>query len=174
MNESMTEERCAAVRAAERQFTITRVFDAPPEAVFRAWTEPERLMRWWGPEGFSTPFCTIDLRPEGIFHYCLRSPEGRDYWGKGTYREVERPRRLVYADSFSDEAGGFVPPSRYRMDPEWPDETLITVTFEDRAGKTRLTIDGGVPETLAKRQLADKGWSESLDCLAEYLAAGEK
>ncbi|MGH8068203.1 MAG: SRPBCC domain-containing protein [Candidatus Entotheonellia bacterium] len=73
----------AATNAGERELVITRIFDAPRELVFKAWTEPERLMRWWGPNSFTTPFCTIDLRPGGVFHCCMRSPEGRDYWCKG-------------------------------------------------------------------------------------------
>ncbi len=84
---------------SDRVLVITRVFDAPRDLVFKAWTEPERLMRWWGPKGFTTPFCKVDLRPGGVFHYCLRSPEGRDVWGKGVYREIVEPERIIYTDT---------------------------------------------------------------------------
>ncbi len=69
--------------AVEQKIVITRVFDAARERVFKAWTEPERVMRWWGPNGFTAPFCKIDLRPGGVFHNCMRSPEGQDFWSKG-------------------------------------------------------------------------------------------
>ncbi len=94
--------------------------DAPRDLVFKAWTEPERLMRWWAPKGWTTPFCKIDLRPGGVFHYCMRSPEGRDFWGKGVYREVVEPSLLVYTDSFSDEEGKLVEPAHYGLSPDHP------------------------------------------------------
>ncbi|MCX6832633.1 MAG: SRPBCC domain-containing protein, partial [candidate division Zixibacteria bacterium] len=76
------------VGTKDRNFAITRVFDAPRDLVFKAWTEPERVASWWGPNRFTMPVCKIDLRPGGVFHYCMRSPDGKDYWGKGVYREI--------------------------------------------------------------------------------------
>src|SRR5580704_13391744 len=70
------------------EFAITRVFDAPREQVWKAFTESERLMRWWGPKGFTMQVAKLDLRPGGVFHYCMRSPDGRDMWGKFVYREI--------------------------------------------------------------------------------------
>jgi len=95
----------ASARPAEREIVITRVFDAPRDRVFKAWTEPERVMRWGGPNGFTTPVCKIDLRPGGVFHNCMRSPEGRDFWSKGVYREIVAPERIVCTDFFSDAEG---------------------------------------------------------------------
>ena len=74
--------------SGDQVVVITRVFDAPRELVWRAWTECERLMRWWGPKGFTTPFCKIDLRAGGVYRNSMRSPEGKDYWSTGTYREI--------------------------------------------------------------------------------------
>ena len=151
-------------------FVITRVFDAPRELVFRSWTEPERLKRWWGPKGFTTPFCEIDLRPGGVFLYCMRSPEGRDYWGKGVYREIVVPERIVLTSSFADAQGNVVPATHYGMSPEWPLETFLTVAFEEEAGKTRVTLHyEGVPPGV-DRDGSQQGWSESLERLGEYLA----
>ncbi len=82
--------------SVERGIVITRVFDAPRGRVFNAWTDPEHFERWWGPNGFTTPVCKVDARAGGILHYCMRSPEGRDFWGKGVYREVVEPERIVY------------------------------------------------------------------------------
>ena len=74
--------------ADQNAITITREFDAPREKVWRAWTDPDRLMKWWGPKGFTSPFCKIDLRVGGKYLYDMRSSEGRDYWSTGTYREI--------------------------------------------------------------------------------------
>jgi uncharacterized protein YndB with AHSA1/START domain len=150
---------------------ITRVFDAPRDLVFKAWTDCERLTRWWGPKGFTTPLCKIDLRPGGVSHYCMRSPEGRDYCGKGVYREVIEPERIVFTDSFADEEGNVVPATYYGMSADYPLEMLVTVTFAEHEGKTKLTLEhalGSVPAS--ERDLCKQGWSESLDKLAEHLA----
>jgi uncharacterized protein YndB with AHSA1/START domain len=99
----------------DNELVIERVFDASRECVWRSWTEPERVSRWWGPKHFTTPFCRIDLRVGGTYLNCMRSPEGNDYWSTGTYREVDPPARLSCTDSFSDEKGVVVPASRYGM-----------------------------------------------------------
>jgi len=154
-----------------KQVLITRIFDAPRDVVFKAWTDCERLMRWWGPQGFSTPFCKIDLQPGGSFHNCMRSPEGRDYCGKGVYREIVEPERIIFTDSFVDEEGNAVPATYYGMSPEWPQETLVTVTFVEDKGKTKLTLQhalGSVPAL--ERDMCQQGWSESLDKLSGDLA----
>jgi len=160
-----------AEEPAERVLVITRLFDAPRSRVFKAWTEPERLMRWWGPNGFTTPFCQIDLRLGGVFHCCMRSPEGRDYWCKGVYRDIVEPERIVFTDTFVDEAGNPVPPAHYGMSPDWPPETLVTVTFAEHAGKMKLTLQQSVLESVAERTGAQQGWTETLDRLGAYLAA---
>ncbi len=158
--------------ASDREIVITRVFDAPRELVFKAWTEPARLMRWWGPKGFTTPFCTIDLRPGGLMHFCMRSPEGQDIWCRGVFLEVVVPELIVVTDSFSDEHGNVVPPTQYGLSPDWPTEALLTVTFaEHEGGKTLLTLRhtvGIVPA--AEREGTQQGWIESLDRLADYVA----
>jgi uncharacterized protein YndB with AHSA1/START domain len=147
---------------------ITRVFDAPRELVWQAWTQPEKLMRWWGPTIFTTPAARIDLRVGGKFVACMRSPDGNDFWSTGTYREIVPPERLVMTDSFADENGNVVPASHYGMSAGWPLELLITLTFEDLGGKTRLTLrHSGIASVPADdRGGMDQGWSESLDKLA--------
>jgi uncharacterized protein YndB with AHSA1/START domain len=171
----MAAKNSPATEPAEPVLVITRVFDAPPSVVFKAWTEPERLMRWWGPKGFATPFCKIDLRPGGVFHYCMRSPEGRDYWGKSVYREIVAPERIVFINSFSDEEGN---PVRNPHMPDWPLETLVTLTFAEHKGRTTLTIQSvalSATESERKtfeagRDMVQQGWASSLDRLAEELA----
>jgi uncharacterized protein YndB with AHSA1/START domain len=166
------ERTSATSNAAERDLVITRIFDAPRRRVFEAWTEAEHLMRWFGPRGFTTPFCTIDFRVGGAFRYCMRSPEGRDYWGIGIYREIVSPERIVYTDAFTDADGNPVAPSHYGMSSSHPAETLVTVTFEEQNGRTKLTLRHGIPETVTERDGTQQGWNELFDRLAELLAKG--
>jgi uncharacterized protein YndB with AHSA1/START domain len=154
---------------AECELVITRVLEAPRSLVFKAWTEPEHFVRWWGPNGFTTPFCKMDVRPGGVTHFCMRSPEGRDYWGRWVYREVVPPERIVFTDTFADEEGNPAEPARYGM-PDWPFETLVTVTLAEDQGKTKLTLHHAVALSLAESTGAMQGWNEALDRLAAELA----
>ena len=157
-------------QSTESAILITRTFDAPRELVFKAFIEPERMMRWWGPKDYTTPYCRIDARPGGATHCCMRSPEGKDYWSIGTYREVVAPERIVVTDSFSDPEGNVVPASYYDMGDEWPLEMLITLEFEEEDGGTKLTIrHEGIPAG-EDSEMCGMGWSESFDKLDEYLA----
>ena len=153
----------------EQALVITRVFDAPRELVFKAWSEPERAMRWWGPKGFTTPVAKIDFRVGGRFLNCMRGPDGKDYWSTGVYTEIVEPKRIVCTDSFADADGNVVPASHYGMTGDVPTEMLITVTFEDQGGKTKLTLrHEGLPA--GEHQTgANQGWNESFDKLVEYL-----
>lgn len=166
-------------KPAEREFVITRVFTAPRELVFKVWTEREHLMHWWGPKGFTVRACKIDLRPGGIMHYCLRGPDGGDMWGKFVYREIVKPERLVFINSFSDEKGNL---TRHPFSPTWPLEMLSTVTFVEHRGRTTLTVQW-VPlnATESERKTFEaghesmqKGWTGTLDQLADYLAKAMK
>lgn len=130
--------------ADERAFVISRVFNAPRQRVWAAFTEAERLTEWWGPKGFKMKVARLDLRPGGTFHYGMEAPEGSNMgpvmWGKFVYREIEPPARLVFVNSFSDEEGRI---TRHPMAPNWPQEMLNVVTFEEEDGKTRVTLRGG-------------------------------
>jgi len=156
-------------KSTEQDLVITRVFDAPRDLVWKAWTEPRHLMRWWGPKGFTAPAYKMDLRVGGEYLSCMRSPEGREFWSKGVFREIVPPERLVMTDSFADAEGNVVPASHYGMTDDMPLEMLITVTFEDDDGKTRLTLrHAGIPAG-ESREGAGAGWNESFDKLAETL-----
>lgn len=146
---------------------ITRQFDAPPELVWKAWTEPKHLMKWWGPKGFTTPVCQSDFRVAGKYLYCMRSPEGNDYWGTGVYREIKPTKKLVFTDSFADKNGNVVPASVYGFEGDFPLELLIAITFEKHQAKTKMTLHhDGFPAGVHK-EMANTGWNESLDKLAE-------
>ena len=153
------------------ELVITRTFDVSRETLWKAWTDPERFMRWWGPQGFTAPACRIDLRVGGRYLACMRSPEGQDYWSTGVYRAIVPREKIVYTDSFSDAKGNVVSASHYGMPGDWPLEMLVTVTFEEDGGRTKMTLrHEGLPagEHLAG---ANQGWNESLDKLAESLVA---
>ena len=158
-----------AAAPAERELVIERIFEAPRELVWKTWTEPERVKRWWGPKGFTAPVCKVDLRVGGVYLYCMRSPEGKDYWSTGVYREIVPFERIVSTDSFADEKGDVVRATYYGLSPEFPLEMLLTVTFEEHQGKTKLTLRHlGIPPGL-ELDSTQAGWSQSFDKLAEML-----
>ena len=152
------------------ELVIVRTFNAPREAVWQAWTEPERLMLWWGPKGFTAPVCNIDLRVGGKYLNCMRSPEGQDFWSTGKYVEIDAPSRLVCTDSFADADGNVVPASHYGMGEDFPLELQITVTFEGDAGITLMTLRhlGMPPGEMS--EMCRVGWSESFDKLEAILS----
>jgi uncharacterized protein YndB with AHSA1/START domain len=142
------------------EFTIVRVFDAPREAVWRAWTEPEQLARWFGPRGVSTPAdkIRIDLRPGGVASLVMvDDASGGEYPNTGTYLEVVPSERLVWKDD------GF---------PDGTGAGTVTVTLRDLGGKTELTLHAVADFTETERAQAEAGWGSSFDRLAEVLAGG--
>jgi uncharacterized protein YndB with AHSA1/START domain len=147
----------------EREVILTRIFNAPRELVFRAWTEREHLIKWWGPGVFTNPVCEVDLRLGGAWRIVMRGPDGTDYPCGGVYREIVEPERLVFTNIATDAQGNRLL------------DGLTTVTFADFGGKTKLTLKtravGLVP--FAPQMLAgmEAGWSQSLDKL-EQLVSG--
>ena len=158
-------------KPASATLVISRMLDAPPQEVFGAWTQPDRLRQWLSPKAFTCPFCEIDLRPGGTVRVCMRSVEGKDYWSRGEYLEIVEPERLVYTDSFADADGNTVSPQTYGMGAEWPVEALVTVTFANEEGRTRLTLEHSPLPAGEQRDMCRQGWNECLDKLAAYLAA---
>jgi len=147
---------------AHRELVITRIFDAPRELVFKAWTEPERLQRWWGPKGFTNPVCEVDVGPGGAILIHMRAPDGVVYPMTGVFHEVVEPERLVFSSSALDKNGK----------PLF--EVLTTVTFSEHGGKTKLTLHASVGKATAEAapHLAgmDQGWNQSLDRLAQEVS----
>jgi uncharacterized protein YndB with AHSA1/START domain len=154
----MTTQTSAPAISADHELVITRVFDAPRSLVFKAWTEPDRAARWWGPQGFTTLHCTMDVRTGGAFRVCMRAPDGTEYWKQGVYREVAEPERLVFTFAWEDAEGK---PGH---------ETVVTVTFAEHGAKTRLTLHQAVFERVAARDSHQAGWTSTMERLAGYLA----
>jgi len=117
------------IHITDEIFCIIRMFDAPLPLVFNAFTDPEHLMRWWKPKGFTLVFCKLDLRPGGMFHYCAKSPQGEALWGRFEYRDIQKEKRILFVNSFSDESG-----------PGWRQEMLNKVTFKEENGRTIVTL----------------------------------
>ena len=155
----------AAISEQTKDLVIERIFDAPREQVWRAWTDPELFMRWWGPSTFTSPTCRMDVRPGGRYVWSMRDPDGNDYYSAGTFLEVVPPERLVYTDSFADKDGNIIPPSTYGMSDAFPTELTVTVTLEDLGKQTKMrTTFSGMPEGPEKEMTA-AGFNESLDKL---------
>ena len=156
----------AGAPAAEREFVVTgqrelvltRIFDAPRQLVFKAWTEPERAARWWGPQGFTLLSCEMDVRAGGTWRRRMRSPDGKTICKHGVYREVVPPELLVftYADEDADGHAGHA--------------TLVTVSFAEQDGKTKLTLHQAAFNSIAARDGHRGGWISCLERFAEYLA----
>jgi uncharacterized protein YndB with AHSA1/START domain len=171
----MAERNGSTAGKIDEPFVITRVLDAPRETVWKAWTEVERLKQWWGPKGFTVRVAKLDLRPGGIFHYCLRAPDGSDMWGKFVFREIVAPERLVFVNSFSDEKGNL---TRHPMSLDWPLETLSTITFAQKGGGTAVTVEWlPLNATEAERRTfaaghdsMNQGWGGTFEQLTAYLA----
>jgi uncharacterized protein YndB with AHSA1/START domain len=154
------------------KLTIIRDFEAPREQVWKAWTEPNQIKKWWGPKYFRTPVSEMDLRTGGRYFNCMRSPEGRDYCSTGVYREIIPPKRLVMSDSFADEQGRVVSATHYGMSEDFPLELTIRLTLEERDGGTRLTLEHlGFPHD-EDCEGARAGWNESFDKLENLLREG--
>jgi uncharacterized protein YndB with AHSA1/START domain len=155
-------------------FIISRAFDAPRDLVWKAWTEVEH-MGWWGPKGVVIQQAKMDFRPDGVFHYSMKTGDGGAMWGKWVIKEIDEPRRLAFVNSFSDETGGV---TQHPMSAHWPLEMLSTVTFAEIDCKTTVSIQW-LPLNATDlesatfdegRESMKNGWSGSLDRLAEYLA----
>ncbi len=162
-------------QATGPEFVHIREFDAPRELVYRAFTEVDRLEKWWGPVGMPLAECSLDLRPGGIFHYCMQASNGNRMWGRWVIRELDAPERIVWVNSFSDEAGGL---TRHPMAAGWPLEMLCVVTLTELSGRTVLTLRSmPLHATESERYTfrsgfasMEKGYGGTMDQLRDYLA----
>ena len=144
---------------SDREVRLTRVFDAPRQMVWDAFTKPELMKRWFGPRGWSLAECTIDLRVGGGWRFILQGPEGQKMGMRGVYREIEAPERSVHIETFDD----------------YPGESVVTAVFTEKGGKTTmeatvLYASKEVRDTVIQSGM-EHGAAESYDKLAEVLAA---
>lgn len=161
----------ASAEIPDREVFITRLLDAPRELVFAAWTDPAQLAEWFAPNGCSVTIAELDVRAGGRLRWGIVTPDGSECLCAGSYREVTVPERLVFSMALVDEMGNRISSAEAGKEPDWPSETVVTVTFEEEAGKTRLTLRQNVLESIAKRTGAHPGWLQMLDRLAARLGA---
>jgi len=151
-----------AVETAEWEIVITRVFDAPRELVWQAWTDPKHVVNWWGPTGFTTTIEKMDVRPGGVWKHVMHGPDGTDYPNSSVFKEVVKPERIVFSHGGGKEGGPGV-------------HFTATWTFEGlAANKTRLTIrmvfdSAADRDVVVKEYGAIEGGNQTLGRLAEYL-----
>ncbi len=157
----MTAPDREATATSDREIVVTRVFEAPRELVFEAWTDPDQVVQWWGPHGFTTTIHEIDVRPGGLWRFVMHGPDGTDYDNKVVFVEVVKPERLVYNHGGGEETA--------------TEQFHVTVTFAEEDGKTRLTLRmvfGSAAERdhMIEQYGALEGANQTLERLAEHLA----
>ena len=159
-----------AVNERERM-VITRIFDAPRELVWKAWTDPKYVMQWWGPKGFTSPVCKMDFRVGGKFLCCMRSPDGWEGWNAGEYHEIIPYEKIVSSMYFSDSDGNKVDAEQQGIEHEAIEDAYDVALFEDLGnGRTKLTFIGNETMENAKNSGQLEGWNEILDKVAAVLA----
>lgn len=156
------------------EFVIKREFNAPRELVWKVWTEPEHLSHWMTPAGSTMEVHHYDFRVGGANHYCQRSANGGEVWGKSVFREIDPPRKLVVLQSFSDSQGNI---ARHPMSKTWPEQVLSVSTFEEIGSRTLLTLVWS-PYNADQESTAtfngategmNQGWAGSFAMLDAYL-----
>ena len=150
----------AASPTANREIVLSRVFDAPRELVFKAFTDPRHVGHWWGPDGFTNTIHEMDVRPGGVWRFVMHGPDGTDYGNKVVYSEVVKPERLRFAHGADDDG---------------PAHFHVTVTFEDLGPRTRVTMRSIFPtaevrDKTVKEYGALEGGKQTLERLARYLS----
>ena len=158
----------------KNQFIITRSLNAPRELVWKVWTEPEHLTKWLSPLGAELSVSNMDFRVGGLFHYCMKIPDGSEMWGRWIFREIEPPERLVLIQSFSDSEGGI---TRHPMSAVWPLETLSTTELGEHDNKTLLTLtwqplnatDEEIAMFNSSHDSMNGGWGGTFSQLETYL-----
>jgi uncharacterized protein YndB with AHSA1/START domain len=149
----------AAVAHDDRVLVIERMFDAPRALVWKAFTDPARMVAWMGPREHPSVFHEADVRPGGKWRGCLRGvADGRELGQGGEYKEVREPERLAFTFTWDQDDGSRGP------------ETLVEIDFAERGGKTLMTFRQGVFNTTPNRDGHGHGWNSTFDRLAEYLA----
>jgi len=153
------------------RMTITRIFDAPRELVWKAWTDPKYVMQWWGPKGFTAPVCKMDFRVGGKSLCCMRSPDGQEFWNGVEYHEIVPLEKIVSTMYFADSEGNKVGAEDYGIEHEAVEGACDVTLFEDLGdGRTKLTFIGNEPMESAKNSGQIEGWNQILDKVAAVVA----
>jgi uncharacterized protein YndB with AHSA1/START domain len=157
-------------------FNVTRVFKAPRELVWKAWTDPALFTQWFGPKGVTTTVLRFELEPGGIAHSRMDTPDGQRMWAKFVYREIEPPSRLVWEHSFADADANII---RGPFDDTWPLRLLATLLFTDEGADTRITLTWWPMDATDTERATfeatipsmSMGWGGTFDRLDDFLPA---
>jgi uncharacterized protein YndB with AHSA1/START domain len=168
---AMTAERAEKSELIRRDVVVTRLFDAPVERVWKAFTEDAEVMKWWGPQGFTSPVANMDVRPGGVSLVCMRSPEGQDMWMTWAYTKVEPMRRLEYVQNISDEHGLRIDPSVIGMGPEFPRDVATVVTLTPRGDKTEMRIVEDTTTSEFMHEMSRLGLEQCMDKMGASFAS---
>ena len=159
----MTENTVSEVE----RMVVTRIFDAPRELVWKAWTEPKYVMQWWGPKGFTAPVCQMDFRVGGKSLFCMKAPDGQEGWNGIEYHEIVPYEKIVSSMYFSDAEGNKIDPEQLGIEYEAIEGAYDVTLFEDLGdGRTKLTQIGNEPMESARDSGQLEGWIETLDKVA--------
>jgi len=152
------------------RMVVTRVFDAPRELVWKAWTDPKYVMQWWGPKGFTSPVCKMDFRVGGKYLICTRTPDGQEFWHGGEYHEIVPHEKITSSMYFSDSEGNKVEPAQLGIEHEAIEGAHDVILFEDLGnGQTKLTFIGNEPMESARNSGQLEGMNQVLDKVAEVV-----
>lgn len=158
----------------KKDLVFTRVFDAPVEQVWKAWVEPELVMQWWGPDGFTSPSAKMDFREGETSLVCMRAPKeygGQDMYNTWTYEEIVPMKRLVYILRFADKDGNMMDPTEQGLPPEMPKEVRNEVTFKKLGkGKTGVTVTEYDWPVGLMMEMSKMGMEQCLDKMAASFA----
>ncbi|EQA46344.1 hypothetical protein LEP1GSC050_0167 [Leptospira broomii serovar Hurstbridge str. 5399] len=178
----MKERNAVSVRIAECELILTRIFDAPRELVFKVWTDPKHVVKWWGPNQFTNPVCEMDLRPGGKYRFVMRSPDGVDYPVTGSYLEIVENERIVFTDLVGEHPTEWIDVMKNSIGLDKSEEansldSIVTVTFEDyEEKKTKLTIRSRFESNMVrdgfKKTGMVEGWTQSLERFEDQLSNG--
>jgi len=148
------------------RMVVTRIFDAPRKLVWKAWTDPKYVMRWWGPKGFTAPVCKMDFRVGGKSLLCMRAPDGQEGWNAVEYHEIVPLEKIVSSMYFSDSEGNKIDPEQLGIERAIDGAYDVTL-FEDLGnGQTKLTHTGNESMESAKNSGQLEGWNEILNKVA--------
>lgn len=153
----------------DNEILITEVFNASRERVFKAWTDPEKLVQWYAPDGCTISFKKIDICKGGKFHSCISNPQFGDCWCIGEYLEVIPYEKIVFTMINADENGKPIDPASIGMDPNWPGKTIVTITLTEKNGITTLQLKQNASESLAKKTGAHPSWLQMLSKMQAIL-----
>ncbi|MBV7530523.1 SRPBCC domain-containing protein [Chitinophaga sp. sic0106] len=153
-----------------KEVFIEETFNASIDRVFSAWTDPDKLMRWYAPEGCTIRYKKLDIKTGGKFHSCISNPVHGDCWCIGEYLEIIPNRKIVFTLINADENGQPINPADIGMDTDWPGETTVTVTFSEDNGATKLQLRQTVSQSLATKTGAYPSWLQMLENLRTIIA----